>query len=80
MKVYLVEKDNCESYEDFYKWIAGAYTTYRGATQSLLDEGFEVYYDTFWSGDDIRFYWQESDEYMADCQGAKILEFKVEDK
>lgn len=74
MKIYLVEKNNCEPYEDYHSWIETVYTSYRDASQSLIDDGFEAYYWSINSIGDLRFYWQESDEYMADCQGARVLE------
>ena len=77
MKVYLVEKDNCESYEDYHDWIDGAFKTFRGASQSLINEGFEPYYERHFGESRLRFFWEESDEYMAKCQGARIIEIEV---
>lgn len=79
MKVYLIEKDNCESYEDFYKWISSAHSSYRGASQSLIDEGFEAYIELYAGKYDVRFYWQESNQYMAESRGAKIIEMELQD-
>lgn len=79
MKVFLVEKDNCESYEDNRKWISKAFKTYRGASQWLIDQSFEVYYETFTGVEDLWFFWQESDEYMAACEGARIIEMELAD-
>lgn len=79
MKIYLIKKDNCETYEDYYEWISNAFTTFRGASQLLIDQGFEVYYHTFNGKGDIRFLWQESEEYMSRCKGARIIEIEVEE-
>ncbi|WP_156341140.1 hypothetical protein [Cytobacillus solani] len=43
MKVYLVEINNYESFEDYRAWIEKAFTTYRAASQWLIEDGFEVY-------------------------------------
>lgn len=77
-KVYLVEMDNGESYEDYHAWIEKAFTSYRNATKWLIDEGYEVFPEHKMSGKlELNFYWQESDEYMADCSFAKIIEMVI---
>lgn len=43
MRVYLVEKDNGESYEDYRTRTTGAFMTHRGASESLLDDGYSPY-------------------------------------
>lgn len=78
MKVYLVDVDNGESYEDYMHGIRAVFTTYRGASEWLIDKGYEpYYYIDYENKDDVRFYWQESDEYMADRSNATIIEMEV---
>lgn len=53
MKIYLIEKDNGESYEDYHAYIESAFTSYRTATEALLNEGYKMYpqrsfYTTEW--------------------------------
>ena len=43
MKIYLVEKDNGQSYEDRYTWIESAFVSFRRASQDLLNQGFTPY-------------------------------------
>ena len=76
MDVYLIEINNCESYEDYYYWIDKVFTTYKAASMELIERDYKVYPERdFSSGEwDVRFKWQESDEYMARCNGAKIIE------
>lgn len=40
MRIYLIEKDNGESYEDYRTQITSAFTSYRKASESLLSEGY----------------------------------------
>ncbi|WP_156319104.1 hypothetical protein [Cytobacillus solani] len=78
MKVYLVEINNYESFEDYRAWIEKAFTTYRAASQWLIEDGFEVYPLYNYKGEwELDFYWQESNEYMADCRGAGIIEIEL---
>lgn len=74
MKIYLVDVDNGETYEDYRHWIEAVFTTYRGASQYLIDEGYEPDYVRRRGEDELEFYWQESDEYMAECSHAYIIE------
>jgi hypothetical protein len=79
MKVYLVDTDNGELYEDYHHSVDKVFTTYRGATQWLIDEGYEPYYDNTFGKFDVGFYWQEDDEYMSRCSDAKVIEMELED-
>ncbi|PKR83509.1 hypothetical protein [Heyndrickxia camelliae] len=80
MKVYLVDVDNGESYEDHRHWIEKVFTSYRGASQYLINEGYEVYYHYDYSNEiDVDFYWQENDAYMANCSYASIIEKDLEE-
>lgn len=45
MKIYLVEKDNGETYEDYHTSITGAFTSFRSASESLIKKGFKPYLD-----------------------------------
>jgi len=70
MKVYLVELDNGLSFEDYYSWIEKAFTTYRGASQWLIDEGFEPHLEHDIYGDlELSFSTENND--------AKIIEIEV---
>lgn len=43
MKVYVVEVDNGYSYSDNEHWVEKVYSTYRGATTYLLENGYQPY-------------------------------------
>ncbi|WP_405101692.1 hypothetical protein [Oceanobacillus sp. FSL H7-0719] len=78
MKVYLVERDNGEMYEDYQTYITSAHLTYRNASQQLIDDGYEPYPTTNYEGDTVLYFcWQESDEYMAESSHAEIIEIEV---
>lgn len=78
-KVYLVDIDNGESYEDYRHSVDKVFSTYRGASQWLIDEGYQPYefYNHSDQEADIAFEWIESDEYMADSSNAEIIEMEV---
>lgn len=80
-KIYLVDIDNGESYEDYRHSVDKVFSTYRGASQWLIDEGYEPYesYNHNDQEPDISFRWEESDEYMADSSNADIIEMEVEE-
>jgi hypothetical protein len=84
VNVYLVEVDNGESYEDHRHWITKVFTTYRGASQWLINEEYKPYSEFKWTENgkemDLYFYWQESDEYMAESSFAKIYEMELEEE
>ena len=44
MKVYVVQADNCESYEDFWHWTEGVFSSKELAEQYI--EGEEARYDS----------------------------------
>lgn len=81
MKVYLIDIDNGESYEDFHHWIKKVFTTYRGASQWLIDEGYDVYVNN-WKKDamELEFYWEDKeDDYVYGCKYARIIEMEVDE-
>jgi hypothetical protein len=80
-KVYLIDADNGESYEDYYHAISKVFSTYRGAAQWLVSEGYEPFYsyDFSYQEHDVMYYWQEDDQYGADCSFAKIIEMDLEE-
>ena len=78
MKVYLVDVDNGESYEDYRHWIEKIFTTYRGASQWLINEGYKVYPECRQGEWKLYFLWRESDEYMANSNFAEIIEMELE--
>jgi hypothetical protein len=43
MKIYLVDVDNGGSYEDYDHRAIAAFTTFRSASQYLLDDGYKPY-------------------------------------
>lgn len=76
MKIYLVET----SYEDYHPSIEKTFTTYKGASQWLINEGYEPYFDYNIHGEiELNFYWEDSVEYMADCSYGEIIEMEVLD-
>lgn len=78
MNVYLVEKDNGESYEDFYKWVDGAYTTFRKATESLLADGYTPYYEILCGKGNLHFQLYEEGEFFDVYSYAQIIEMEVD--
>ena len=82
MKIYLVDMDNGESYEDYRHWIAKVFTDYRKAAEWLVEIGYEPRYLYKWTGSeyghDVEYYCQESEGYMAECSWARILEMELE--
>ena len=40
MKVYLVEMDNGEFYDDFFRWTEKVFTNHLGASLYLIDSGY----------------------------------------
>ncbi|MGD6876834.1 hypothetical protein [Bacillus infantis] len=82
MKVFLVDIDNGETYEDYRHEVKKAFSTFRAASQWLVNEGYEPYphNDNVKNELKIGFWWYESDEYMADTSYAKIIEMTVEEK
>lgn len=79
MKVYLVETDNGESYEDYHASIESVHKSFRSASQYLLDGGYKPFPDRdFMTGEPVvRFYWEDSEEYR--CSGARIIEMELDD-
>lgn len=79
-KVYLVELDNGELYEDYATWIEKVFSTYRKASQYLVDEGYEPYYSEWEGNHEIDFYLEEKSyrgEVIASSIG-NIIEMELE--
>lgn len=76
MRVYLIEKDNGETYEDYHTHIDGAFTTYRGATESLLSEGYKPHLSIdFISGDiDVHFNLKVVEGELTEEEMLEVLE------
>lgn len=76
MKVYLVDKDSGETYEYYDHWIDGAYSTYRKASQSLLDDGYIPYYGV----GGLVFHWEK---WLDGCfigeSHARIIEMEIDE-
>ena len=81
MKVYLVQMDNGEvTHSDLYdQWIEKAFTTYRGAAQFLIDEGYSAYldYDDYVNEYETGFFVEFEDGTEGE---ARIIEMDLEDK
>lgn len=78
MTVYLIEMDNGEMYEDHSTWIDSAFTTYRGATQYLLGDGFKLDYTIGEGGECYLCFDKKYDEY--EHYYAEIVEMEVVNK
>ena len=78
MKVYLVEMDNGEMYDDFYRWTEKVFTTYRGASQYLIDEEYDPYPDMNYELDDYELIFSYEDE-DGRYYRAEITEMEVEE-
>ena len=50
MKVYVVEVDNGQEYEDYEDHIEGIFKSYRSAAQHLINNGFVPYALIFRNG------------------------------
>ena len=80
MHIYLVELQNDEYGED--RWIDSVFTTYRFATEYLLDEGYEMcpIKDDYTEEWDIHFLWEKLDEkgkFITDWEIAKIIKMEI---
>lgn len=51
MKVYVVNVNNCESYEDYKEWNAGVFASKEDATQSMTDHGYDQENTKHWDED-----------------------------
>ena len=80
MKIYLIEEDNGLSYEDNHTWISGAFTSYRGASQILVKQGFTPYPFKYGGSIELRFEsYDNSDEDMPYYEFARIIEMDLVD-
>jgi len=70
VKVYLVEMDNGEMYEDYQAWIKAAFTTHRKASQWLINSGYVPYATHDIAGNIIV-------EFYKDLKNARILEIEL---
>jgi hypothetical protein len=55
MKVYLIDRDNQEQYEDYEHGTIAAFTTFRGASQYLIERGYKPYFEEAVSYEDEYF-------------------------
>lgn len=79
-KIFLLEMDNGESYEDYRSWIDAAFRTHRGAQEYLLQQGYIPYYIRKYNGEyDIYFDWSESDESSRCTDFVDIIEMELGD-
>ena len=76
MKVYIVEINNGEPYEDNFSWIDSAFKSHRIASEYLLKEGYKPFLDRFMMEEELRFE-LEIDEY--DTWFAKIIEMELQE-
>lgn len=77
-KIYLVQVDNRELYEDYQDWIEKAFTTYRAASQYLIDQGYEPFVEEGWKGEfELHFYWEENVWYTRSM--GEIIEMDLEE-
>jgi hypothetical protein len=81
LKIYLVDADNGETYEDYDHQTIAAFTSFRGASQNLVDEGYEPYpYRDFMTKEyNVRFCFTVIDEYgWENSSDAKIIEMELQ--
>ncbi|WP_025909289.1 hypothetical protein [Priestia flexa] len=79
MKIYIIEYNNGGMYEDYYSWVGEAFKTYRGASEYLIDKGFDVYYTYSIKGDrELYFHAECNDEHSEET--AHIVEVDYLDK
>jgi hypothetical protein len=78
MDVYLVDVDNGELYEDYYHSVVKVFTTYRAASQWLLEEGYKPFSKNIYinNSEDIEFI---LDDGVEDYLHAEIIEMEVEE-
>ncbi|MGM9986356.1 MAG: hypothetical protein ACI35O_03915 [Bacillaceae bacterium] len=78
MKVYLVQVDNGDHYENYYRWTEKVFTTYMGAAQYLIDEGYEPYSDFNYETNepDVSFCVELENNFESE---AEIAEMEVEE-
>jgi len=81
MKIYLIDRDNGESYEDYDHQVVAAFTSFRLASQYLLDDGYTPYihYDYMTKEPTVRFRWEsEIVEGWGEISDAKIIEMELQ--
>ena len=78
MKVYLVEMDNGEVYEEYFRWTEKVFTTYRGASQYLIDEGYVPFADSKYITNDYELVFTDTDDEGREYD-AVITEKEVEE-
>ena len=78
MKVYLVEMDNGELYEDYYRWTEKVFTTYRGASQYLLDEDYTPYPEVNYETNEYYLVFTDEDD-EGRTFDAEVTEMEVEE-
>lgn len=81
MKIYLVNKDNGESYEDYDHQVVAAFTTFRLASQYLLKDGYipYIHYEYMTKEPNVRFRWESEDEDgWEEHSEAKIIEMELQ--
>ena len=74
MKVYVVQISVYENAELVDTKVEAVYTTHRDASQSLIDRGYEPYFEQFSNDDHLRFY---LDNKYDNFYTAKIIEMKL---
>lgn len=80
MKVYLVDVDNGESYEDYQHNVMAVFTSYRSASEWLINKGYEPFVYRSSSKDyNVHFRWQENNEYMSNHSDAEIIEMELQE-
>lgn len=82
MKIYLVDRDNGESYEDYHHQVVAAFTSFRSASQYLIDNGYVPCADYDWKTkeDTIRFLWQSEDgDGWINSSDAWIIEMDLQE-
>lgn len=76
MKVYIINYDNGEAYEDYNEWLSDvAYTSIEKCEEVLLTKGFTKY-KVLWMG---REYWVKdmSEDQWDRVENAEIIELEV---
>jgi len=78
-KVYLVQMDNGETYDDYHSWIEKVFTSYRKASKWLMSEGYEPFPEYNIHGNLVLiFQREEKTNYYEKSYEAEIIEMEVE--
>ena len=79
MKVYVLGMDNGMEYEDNQSWVEAVYSSYRSASQYLIDKGFIPYTGRHYETNEYMICFEKEDEDTDVERQAWIIECEVKE-